>query len=49
LPVKVVLMGGETPVGTATKLQQAMPESYVAMLELPVFGDAAVDVTVLRR
>jgi hypothetical protein len=48
-PVKVVLMGGETPVGTATKLQQARPVAYDAMLELPVVGDAAVAVTGLRR
>jgi hypothetical protein len=48
-PVKIALLGGENPFETASRIRDALPPGYRALIELPVFGESTVDLTILRR
>jgi hypothetical protein len=47
--VKLPLGRGDFPLTTANRLRDALPESFVAMIELPMVPGGDVTLTILRR
>ncbi|MHB8876100.1 MAG: hypothetical protein ACYC8T_20610 [Myxococcaceae bacterium] len=48
-PLRIFLAAGESALAVATRIRAALPSHYQAILELPLYGEDQVKITVLRR